>query len=134
MSLKGLFERASYAWRIRYYIENLEKEFEELPEEYEEVKQRFLENLRGFVTIKIIYVVIMMTFYASVVTSATAAIGFKVNIFEKIYSIMGFTVVGFLYFLTMYLTRLARADLENSRTRVISYLTAKRLYGKFISM
>ena len=124
MDFKQYLQKASYVWRIKYYIESLEKKTESIPDGYQEEKDRFLRDLKGYSTTNAVYILIMLTFYASIVTSATAALGFEVYVFEKVYSILGFSTVGALYFLTRYLRRLALLDLQNSKVRVISFLTS----------
>lgn len=127
MGFKSYLQKASFAWRNKYYVERLEENIEEFPEGYEDEKNRFFEDLRGYTTTNAVYFMITLTFYASIVTSVTAALGFKVYVFEKVYSILGFSTVGVLYFITRYVRRLALVDLQNSRTRIISYLTMVEL-------
>ena len=123
MGFRDYLQKVSYVWRIKYYIESLEERAESIPEGYQDEKKMFLRDLKGYSTTNAVYILIMLTFYASIVTSATAALGFEVYVFEKVYSILGFSTVGVLYFLTRYLRRLALLDLQNSKVRLISLLT-----------
>lgn len=130
MSIKEWFKRSSFVWRIKVYIEELESRVDEIPLEYKKVKQEFEEDLKGYSTVIGIYYVSMLVFYASIVTSVTAALGFEINVFQQVYSILGFSTVGVVYLVSAYLKRLAWVDLDNSRIRLVSYLTQREFENR----
>lgn len=127
MGVKAFFKRRSYAWRIRHYVDMLEHDIDELPEGYEDVRTDFNHAIQHYSTAKLIYGLISAVFYASIVTSITASIGYQINIFEEISGILGFSTVFLLYLISRYLLKIERADLENSRSRIIAYLTHAEL-------
>ncbi len=114
--------RLSPVWRMKVYVEELEEQFDELPEGYESVREEFEKHLKSYTTIHGVHIVIMLTFYASIVGSVTASIGFQINVFQQLYSVLGFTTVGLLYVISLYAKHLAEVDLENVRIRTISFL------------
>jgi len=127
MGAKAFFKRRSYAWRIRHYIDTLEEEIDERPQGYENVRTEFNYAIQHYSTAKLIYGLISAVFYASIVTSITASVGYQINLFEKISGILGFSTVFLLYLISRYLLRIERADLENSRSRILAYLTHAEL-------
>ncbi len=116
------FRNFTVAGRIRDFVDDLEEELEGRPNCYEVSRELFDESLRDYMTLNIMYIVVSLIFYASIVSSITAALGFEINIFEKLYSVFGFTTAALVYFIIYFLRKLARIDLENSRSRLISCL------------
>jgi hypothetical protein len=66
-------------------------------------------------------------FYGSIITSVTAEVGLKLNIFQQIFQglagILGASSILALFFLTRYFATIEKVGLENARARIISYLT-----------
>ncbi len=121
-SLVHTFQRFTVTGRIRNFVNNLEDEFEEMPECYEKSRELFDECLKDYITLNTMYVVVSLVFYASIISSVTAALGFEINVFEQLYSVFGFTTAAIVYFVIMFLKKFARVDLENSRSRLVSCL------------
>lgn len=124
---KTFLKRRGAAWRIRHFIDELEDEIEELPEEYESIRNQFDKQFNAYAGAKTFYTIVSAVFYASVITSVTASIGFRINIFQQIYGALGFSTVFVLYLLSRYQLKMRRISLENQRARIISYLTARAL-------
>ncbi len=123
MDWKGFFKRRGYSWRVQHYIDTLEQRHDELPDGYDEEKKAFQAAFKRFLRSRTFYLAASLLFYASIITSVTASIGFRINVFEQVYGVLGFSTVAVLYLLTRYNMRLSRADLENARARIISFLT-----------
>ncbi|MDY6777272.1 MAG: hypothetical protein SVU32_01280 [Candidatus Nanohaloarchaea archaeon] len=127
MGWKAFLKQRSYSWRLRHYIELLEQEVDELPPGYEREKKLFKNDFTRYTHAKTIYAIISLLFYASIVTTITASIGFKINIFQRISGVLGFSTVFILYITSRYLLRMTNLDMENSRARIIAYLTHARI-------
>ncbi|MDY6770598.1 MAG: hypothetical protein SV186_01425 [Candidatus Nanohaloarchaea archaeon] len=124
MDVKAFFKRRGYSGRAHHFVTALEDQVDELPDGYSEERDAFNSAVARFVRARTIHTFFTLLFYASVITSITASVGFKINVFERIYGVLGFTTVFLLYLAARYQMRLARADFENTRSRVIAYLTA----------
>jgi hypothetical protein len=124
MDWKGFFKRRGYSWRIQDYITRLEARHDELPAGYEDERAEFDAAFKSFIRARTFYIAATLLFYASIVTSVTASVGFRINVFEQVYGVLGFSTVALLYLFTRYNMRLSRADLQNTRSRLISFLTA----------
>ncbi len=127
MPIGEFVKTVSYSGRVKKYIDSLEEKVSDLPEGYNEEKKDFMHHLKGFVQMRFLHAFISMVFYASIVASITASVGFKVNLFQQIYGILGGTTVLVFYFGTLYLHNLAKLDFDNSKTRIISMLTAEHM-------
>ncbi|MDY6789519.1 MAG: hypothetical protein SVV03_06185 [Candidatus Nanohaloarchaea archaeon] len=127
MALNNILHIVSYSGRVKKYIEDLEEKVHELPEGYREEKKDFMRHLKGFLQLRFFYAFMSMVFYASIVASITASVGFRINLFRQLYGILGGSTVLIFYFASMYFHNLARLDFENSKTRLISMLTAEHL-------
>ncbi len=114
------FQSFTVMGRIRLFVEKLESEIDGTPECYEKARSEFSKAMKEYISINFMYIIVSLVFYASIVSSVTATLGFEVNIFREVYSIFGFTTAGIVYFITMYLRRVARVDVENSRARLVS--------------
>ena len=123
-------QNATVVGRVKFFVDSLEDEFEELPEGYKDRKKEFMAVLGEYSFVNVMYIIISLVFYASIVTSVTATIGFEIDIFSELYSILGFTTAGAIYLIFMYLRKLARADLENHRVKLVSYMYS---YGEIES-
>ncbi len=106
--------------RSRSYILELERELDEVTQQYVEDKNSFLQSIKDYTFLNIFHIVVALVFYASIVTSVTAAIGFELNLFQELYSVLGFTTVAGIYFVTLYFRKLALIDINNRKMKVIS--------------
>lgn len=120
---RTFLKRRGAGWRIRHFIDELEAATDEMPPDYEEKRNAFNRQFHAYNSAKTAHTIFSAIFYASVITSVTASVGFQINIFERIYGTLGFSTVFILYLLSRYQLKMQRISLENHRARMISYLT-----------
>lgn len=126
---RAFIKRRGAGWRIRHFIDELETEIDEFPAGYEDERHAFNKQLHAYTSAKMAYTLFSALFYASIITSVTASIGFQINIFERIYGALGFSTVFFFYLLTRYQLKMQRISLENQRARVISSITSAKIHS-----